>query len=138
MIAVNRMNASLAKSMAVKLREDGQLAPVDGNFSSNGSSSSLNLSRRREEGTPGGGRGGGAAVLSPTNGHLLGRGMNKALPIDGVPFQRRQSAAAASPAPVAAASSRREEDDIGDIYVRPPRRKSICKQLMEYLFSYKY
>ena len=145
MIAVSRMNATLASSMGVGLREGGQLLfSLEADFSSGGGDS------RRKGDRP--------LLLtdysSSTSGvtSRLGRGARQA---DGVPFQRQaaRTPLQSSTSNSSSSSARKErtsssssssaaaaepEEDLSDIYVKPPRRPSICKQLMEYLFSFKY
>ena len=148
MIAVSRMNPTVASSMGVGLCEGGlSLVSLEADFSSG--------DNRRQGDRPlllaGGGDKfsphGSSSSSSSSSGvnNRLGRGVRQ---VDGVPFQRqalqregssRSSAAAPSAtSAAAAAAAAEEEEDLSDIYVKPPRRPSICKRVMEYLFSFKY
>ena len=140
MIAVSRMNPTVASSMGVGLCEGGlSLVSLEADFSSG--------DNRRQGDRPlllaGGGDKfsphGSSSSSSGVN-NRLGRGVRQ---VDGVPFQRQAlqregSSRSSAAAPSATSAAAAEEEDLSDIYVKPPRRPSICKRVMEYLFSFKY
>lgn len=156
MIAVNRMNSSLAGNMSVRLREDGQLVSLETDFGGPSEPRELPAAALLLEDASGlnGGEPGFYGGKKTSN--LLGRGPK---PIDGIPYQRRPPSTSSSALHHANGTNitnslsnsnnsgsvtQKEKakeaagDDLTDIYVKPPRRSSICKQLMEYLFSFKY
>ena len=141
MIAVSRMNATVASSMGVGLREGGQLlVPLDADFSSGGGDS------RRKGDRPLLLTDYSSSSSSSSSSGVTSRLGRGATQVDGVPFQRQaartpmssSSSARKERPPSSSSSSAEESEDLSDIYVKPPRRPSICKQLMEYLFSFKY